>query len=83
MRSIAEVEELLAVEQRFLEAAIVVHNPIATAMAEAHITGYERELFLLRLIDEGGWSAPVVENDCPFDHAHTRHWCGHEGCRDS
>lgn len=55
MRTIAEVEELLAVEQRFLEAAILVHNPIATAMAEAHIAHWERELFQLRLVDEGGW----------------------------
>lgn len=20
---------------------------------------------------------------CPYDHAHTRHWCGHVQCRDS
>lgn len=22
-------------------------------------------------------------NPCPFDFAHTKHWCGNEGCRDS
>jgi ribosome modulation factor len=22
-------------------------------------------------------------NACPFDFAHTRHWCGYDGCRDS
>jgi ribosome modulation factor len=21
--------------------------------------------------------------ECPFTHAHTRHWCGYAGCRDS
>jgi len=26
----------------------------------------------------------VVEDDpCPYDFAHTRHWCGHAECRDS
>lgn len=53
--NIAEVEERLAAEQRFLEAAIIVHNPIAIAMAEAHIKQYERQLFELRLVDSGGW----------------------------
>lgn len=61
MRTIAEVEELLAVEQRFLEAAILVHNPIATALAQAHITALEHELFELRLIDSGGWAAPKAD----------------------
>lgn len=23
------------------------------------------------------------ENHCPFSFAHTRHWCGYDGCRDS
>lgn len=23
------------------------------------------------------------ENPCPYTHAHTRHWCGYEQCRDS
>ncbi|MDQ0726843.1 hypothetical protein [Microbacterium sp. W4I20] len=53
--NILEVEERLAAEQRFLEAATVVHNPIAIAMAEAHIAGWERELVRLRLAEEGGW----------------------------
>ena len=22
-------------------------------------------------------------NPCPFDFAHTRHWCGYDGCRES
>lgn len=61
MRTIAEVEELLAVEQRFLEAARTVENPIAVALAQAHITALEHELFELRLIDSGGWSAPKAD----------------------
>lgn len=52
---IAVVEERLAAEQRFLDAAITVHNPIAIAMAEAHIKAWEAELFRLRLVEEGGW----------------------------
>ncbi|WP_341945682.1 hypothetical protein [Microbacterium sp. LWH11-1.2] len=58
---IAQAEERLAAEQRFLDAAITVHNPIAIAMAEVHIKAWEAELFRLRLIDSGGWPAPKVE----------------------
>lgn len=55
MNTIADVEQRLAIEQRFLEAARIVNNPIATALAQAHIRALEHELFRLRLIDEGGW----------------------------
>lgn len=24
-----------------------------------------------------------VESECPFEHAHTKHFCGYEGCRES
>lgn len=26
---------------------------------------------------------PKFEKTCPYTHAHTRHWCGYEQCRDS
>ncbi|WP_447948248.1 hypothetical protein [Microbacterium maritypicum] len=61
LRTIAEVEERLATEQRFLESARIVDNPIAIALAQAHITALEHELFELRLIDNGGWAAPNHE----------------------
>lgn len=53
--SIPEAEERLSAEQRFLEAATIVRNPVAIALAESHINRYERELRELRLADEGGW----------------------------
>lgn len=61
MKTIAEVEERLAAEQRFLESARIVDNPIGVALAQAHITALEHELFELRLADSGGWAAPTTE----------------------
>lgn len=55
MRTIAEVEERIAQEQLFLAVARFASNPIAIALAQAHITALEHELFQLRLIDNGGW----------------------------
>lgn len=61
MRTIVEAEERLATEQRFLESARIVNNPIAIALAQAHIGALEHELFELRLADSGGWAAPNHE----------------------
>lgn len=27
--------------------------------------------------------AELANEQCPYTFAHTRHWCGHAGCRDS
>lgn len=37
---------------------------------------------LAELADAGMDDAPNEER-CPYTFAHTRHWCGNEGCRDS
>lgn len=55
MRTIAEVEQRLAAEQTFLESAVFSNRPISVALAQAHITALEHELFELRLVDSGGW----------------------------
>lgn len=26
--------------------------------------------------------AKTTEPECPYTHAHTRHWCGYDTCRD-
>ncbi len=38
----------------------------------------------LEFVTDASPAMPVVpRSPCPFTHAHTRDWCGHEGCRES
>jgi hypothetical protein len=35
------------------------------------------------IIEEAGTFDLGYANPCPYDHAHTRHWCGNARCRDA
>lgn len=60
MMSITDVEDRLAAEESFLDAARVVGNQVAIALAEKNIAYWSRVHWEMKLADEGGWPAPKV-----------------------
>jgi len=48
------------------------------------LDGVGHSIATLKLLSElKRWGLRTTVQECPFDFAHTRHWCGYDQCRDS
>ncbi len=50
---------------------------------EAEALKAKQEVIFREVSVEKYLRAPAGEPACPFDFAHTKTWCGYEGCRES
>lgn len=77
------------IDEKFPDDSLSLHD-IAGIILDKHAHELAEEIRELGRIwsSEDVMSAadaidPKVKNPCPYTHAHTRHWCGYEQCRDS